>query len=374
VTSRTLILSVNASWNIVNFRSGLVRGLAAAGYRIVALAPTDSFSPRLAALGVEHVPLDMDTRGKSPLRDLQLLWRYYRLLGRIRPAAYLGFTIKPNIYGTIAARMRGVPAVNNIAGLGETFIGRSWINRLVRILYRFALRRSGIVFFQNRDDRALFVSNGIVAEPVARLLPGSGVDLGRFAPPSTPPRKDGFVFLLVGRLLWAKGISEYVEAARIVRRSVPEARFRLLGLLQEGAGAVDEASIRAWQAEGAIEFLGGTDDVRPFLADADCVVLPTFYPEGTPRGLLEAAAMARPLIATDVPGCREIVRDGENGYLVPPKNAEALARRMLDLIALPAAERAALGAKSRAIAESEYDERLVVERYVAAVEAVTRQA
>jgi glycosyltransferase involved in cell wall biosynthesis len=370
VKSRTLILSVNASWNVVNFRSGLVRGLAAAGYRIVALTPTDSFSPRLAALGVEHVPLEMDTRGKSPLRDLLLLWRYYRLLGRIRPAAYLGFTIKPNIYGTIAARMRGIPVVNNIAGLGETFIGRSWINRLVRILYRFALRRSGIVFFQNRDDRALFVSNGIVAEPKARLLPGSGIDLERFRPPSAPPQRDGFVFLLVARLLWAKGIREYVEAARIVRRSVPDARFRLLGLVQEGPAAVDEPSLRAWQEEGAIEFLGGTDDVRPFLADADCVVLPTFYPEGTPRGLLEAAAMARPLIATDVPGCREIVRAGENGYLVPPKDAEALARRMLDLIALPAAERAALGARSRSIAETEYDERLVVDRYLAAVEAV----
>ena len=367
---KTVILSINASWNILNFRLGLVRGLQEAGYQVVALAPADAYTQQLADHGIGYLPIAMEPRGTSILADIALFWRYWRTLRRVRPAAFLGYTIKPNIYGSLAAHLVGVPTINNIAGLGETFLDRRPVNRLVRFLYRVALSRARVIFFQNPDDRALFVDNGIVDAARSRLLPGSGIDLSRFTPPSAPrDEAEGISFLLVARLLEAKGIADYAAAARIVRQQYPSACFRLLGILQSGKGALARETIAGWEADGTIEFLGSSDDVRPFLAGSDCVVLPTYYPEGTPRSLLEAAAMGRPLIASDVPGCREIVRDGDNGFQVPPRDPETLAATMLRFIAMSPAERAAMGARSREIAEREYDEQIVVRRYLEALDA-----
>lgn len=362
-------ISINASWNIVNFRLGLIRGLQAAGYRVVALTPPDRFAASFAALGIDHVPIPIDGRGTSPLADLALLWRYWRALRRLRPAAYLGYTIKPNIWGSLAARLNGVPVINNIAGLGETFGGRGPLNRLVRWLYRQALRGSATVFFQNPDDRALFVAGGIVPAASTRSLPGSGVDLARFAVRRRAPASDGgFVFLLIARLLVAKGVGDFVAAARLVRERAPAARFRVLGIVQQGKGAIPPAQLDAWARSGDVELLPATDDVRDVLAEADCVVLPTFYPEGTPRALLEAAASGLPIIATDVPGCREIVRHGRNGFLVRPRDPQDLADRMIAMAALPPGAAAAMGAAGRALVEREFDERIVVDAYLAALD------
>ena len=361
---RTLVISINASWNILNFRMGLIEALRREGYRAVALSPADEHSARLEALGVEHVPIAIDSAGLSPLRDLALLARYYRLLKRIRPDAFLGYTAKPNVYGSLAAHALGIPVVNNISGLGTAFIERGPLRRIVTTLYRLALRRSAAVFFQNPEDRRLFLDEKLVGEAQARLLPGSGIDPERFRPAEAERAPEApFAFLLSGRLLWQKGLREYVEAARIVRREAPEARFRLLGFLDAAnRSAVGRDDVDAWIDEGLIDYLGATDDVRPQVAAADCVVLPS-YREGLPRALLEGAAMARPLIATDVPGCRQVVEPGVNGLLCAPRDAASLAEAMLRMIALSPAERQAMGAAGRAKVERDYSEQAIVAAY-----------
>jgi len=366
MSQKIVLLSINASWNIVNFRLGLIRTLQRQGYKVAALAPPDRHSSRLEELGVDYYPIEMDRQGISPLRDLLLLARYWRALGRIRPDVYLGYTAKPNIYGSLAAQARGIAVINNVAGLGTAFIRRGWLTRLVSLLYRFAFLRSGTIFFQNEDDLGQFVADGIVAPGKARLLPGSGIDLDHFAPAETRPN-EGFAFLMIGRLLWDKGVAEFVDAARIVRAKLPEAEFRLLGPLDvPNRTAVARADVESWVEEGLIEYLGESDDVRPHIAAADCIVLPS-YREGLPRTLLEGAAMAKPLIATDVPGCRAVVEHGRNGRLCAVRDADSLAEAMLQIAFAPAEERARFGAFGRAKIEAGFGEERVAAAYLEAI-------
>jgi len=362
---RRIVLSVNSAWNVANFRAGLVRGLQDAGYRVVVLAPEDRHSQRVRALGCDLIDMPMDAKGVNPLKDLRLIWRYWRRLRRLRPAAYLGFTIKPNVYGSLAAMALGVPVINNIAGLGTTFLRQGWLNQVAKTLYRLALRRSSCVFFQNGDDRSLFEEAGMVSRERTRLLPGSGVDLARFAPGPvqvTAPRPP--VFLMSARLLWDKGVLEFIEAVRILKRRGIDCEARLLGFMDvANPSAVPREAVEAWQLEGVVSYLGETDDVRPMLAEATAAVLPS-YREGTPRSLLEAAAMGKPVITTDAPGCRDVVRDGVNGYLVPVRDAQALAEAMARFAALTPEARAAMGRASRELVETRFDERIVIQAYL----------
>lgn len=367
--SKTIAIAINSSWNIYNFRSGLVRALVAAGYDVVAVAPEDPHSRRLQELGCRFVPVRMSARGTSPLEDARLFLEYRRILGEEGPAAFLGYTIKPNVYGSLAAHSLGVPVINNIAGLGVTFLKNGLFQRFVRTLYRAALHRSRTVFFQNPDDCSLFLQAGLVRPEQRRLLPGSGVDLARFSPVKRVRESgDPFVFLLVSRLLRSKGIAEYVAAAKAVRARYPDARFQIAGILEsEHLDSVAEEEVRGWAAEGTIDYLGALDDVRTALAAADAMVLPTFYPEGTPRSLLEAAAMAKPLITTNVPGCREVLDDGVNGFLCEPKSAASLADAMIRMLSMSGQALQAMGATSRRKAEAEFDERIVISRYLDAI-------
>lgn len=368
MSEKHIVISINTSWNIYNFRADLIRALQAGGYRVTALAPKDAYSDRLRDLGCDYVPIEMDNKGTSPLRDLQLLLAYRRRLRKLRADAFLSFTPKPNIWGALAAQSLGIPTVQNISGLGTAFLQKGALQRLVILLYRLALRRAGVVFFQNKDDRALFEDLDILASGRARLLPGSGIDLNRFSqPPARPFDGDRARFLLVARLIADKGVREFVDAARRVRQSYPEAWFGLLGFLDvANRSAMSRAEVDAWQAEGLIDYLGETDDVRPHLATADCVVLPS-YREGTPRSLLEAAAMGRPLIATDVPGCREVVAPGRNGYLVEVRDADALAQAMVQFCALSPEAYQDLADGSRRLAVETFDMQIVHQAYLDAL-------
>jgi len=366
---RSIVISTNSAWNIFNFRRDLIASLRQIGYRIVALAPDDGYGARLAELGTEFVPVSMDRSGVSPLGDLRLLARYHSLLARIRPDVFLGYTIKPNIYGSIAAHVRGIPVINNVSGLGTAFMRPGLLAVIAASLYKRSFGRSRTVFFQNGDDRRLFLEKGIVRPEQARLLPGSGIDLRSFVPPaSDASRGAGLSFLFVGRLLWDKGLREFVEAARIVRADRPEIVFRILGFLDpNNRTAVSAAELQSWVDDGVIEYLGASDDVRPYVAAADCIVLPS-YREGLPRTLLEGAAMARPLIATDVPGCREVVEDGINGYLCEVRNALSLAHVMLKLIGLPPDKRDEMGQSGRRKVEAQFDQAIVIDSYLRAIE------
>ncbi len=365
--AKTVLISINASWNIINFRKGLIRGLQDAGYRVVVAAPEDAYSRQISELGAEYIPLDMDKQGLSPPRDLLLLARYFILLRRVRPDIFLGYTAKPNVYGSLACRALAIPVINNVAGLGTAFIAEGWLTRLVTRMYRLAFGSSKTVFFQNPEDMRLFLDKGIVREHQARLLPGSGIDLELFKPASASGMDGKFRFLLVARLLWDKGVREYVEAARTLRASHPDARFQILGFTDvENRTAVSRATVDEWGAEGVIEYLGPADDVRPFIAAADCVVLPS-YREGLPRVLLEAAAMGKPLIATDVPGCRDVVEHGKNGFLCAVRDGASLGAAMTKMIDLLPFERQQLGAFGRRKVEAGFDEKIVVDRYLSAI-------
>ena len=351
-----VVVAANSMWNITNFRAGLIKGLADAGYRATVAAPG-------AGGGADAVDIAIDRSGLNPLRDAALVLAYRRLLGRVRPAAYLSFTIKPNIYGAIAARMVGVPSIPNVSGLGTAFLRGGGFARFIGALYRLAFRRCLVVFFQNPDDRDLFIARRIVRPEQARVLPGSGIDLDRFAPGAD--RADGPpTFLMIARLLGDKGVREYVAAARLLRDRLPQARCRLLGPLDEAnRSAISRAELDAWVADGAIDYLGETDDVRPMIAQATAVVLPS-YREGLPRTLLEAAAMAKPLVATDVPGCREIVTEGVNGTLCAPRDAQSLAQAMMRIAACDPAQRNEMGRQSRQIVQERYSETLVIAAYL----------
>lgn len=369
----TVMMSVNAAWNIVNFRLGLISGLQRAGYEIVAVAPHDEAVPRLQGL-CRYISLGMDKQGMRPDRDLVLCWRFWRLMREVKPDIYLGYTVKPNVYGSMAAHALGIPVINNIAGLGAVFIKDGWLVRIVRQLYRLALWRSATVFFQNDDDRDLFLLHGMVKPEVTRRLPGSGIDLQKFSPVPMPHcGGEGIRFLLVARMLWDKGVGEYVEAARRLRKAFPHVEFALLGFVDvENPAAISRRQMDEWVLEGVVNYLGGTDDVRPHVAASDCVVLPS-YREGTPRTLLEAAAMGRPLVTTDAVGCREVVDDGDNGFLCEIRSAPSLAEAMQRMIQLSASERAAMGQRGRAKMAREFDETLVVKAYLIEIERALAQ-
>ena len=264
--------------------------------------------------------------------------------------------------------------INNVSGLGTAFLRGGWLGGVVCSLYRVALRRSHRVFFQNDEDRQVFIEKRLVAPARTGLLPGSGIDLVHFSPlafdGSSLRNGAGLVFLMVARLLWDKGVLEFVEAARRVKALFPESRFQLLGFLDvKNQTAVGRSDVEAWVKEGVVEYLGTSDDVRPFLAAADCVVLPS-YREGTPRSLLEAAAMGRPLLATDVPGCREVVVDGVNGLLCHVRDSVDLAEKMMQMIDMPMSALLQMGQESRSLAETRFDEQIVIRKYLEAIDEV----
>lgn len=364
----TVVLAANSSWNIVNYRGGLVRALRDAGIGVAVVAPHGPHADAIRRLGATFHALPMRPRGTSPVADLGVVLNYVRTLRAIRPAAFLGFTAKPNVYGSIAARLCGVPVINNISGLGTVFTKKNWLTRVVVGLYRIALRRSATVFFQNRDDLALFERMGLVRSGQAALLPGSGVDLVHFAPREPRVLGEPFTFLLSARLLWEKGVREFVAAARRLKGGNRRVRFQILGIVEpRSAAAVSLDQLHRWQAEGVVDFLGAAEDVRPALAGADCVVLPSYYREGVPRVLLEAAAMAIPTIASDAPGCRDAIDDGVTGFLCQPRSVDSLVSAMERMLELGAEERNAMASAARAKMEREFREEIVHRAYLDAL-------
>lgn len=361
-----VLITANTAWNLVNFRRGLIAALLADGHRVTVLAPPDAQSPVLEGMGCRVIGLRMDRKGLSPLRDLGLLARLTRHFRRERPDVVLSYTIKNNIFGAFAAQRLGIAFLPNVTGLGTAFLSGSWLRRLVEALYRRAFRAAPVVFFQNPDDRDLFIARGLVRPGQARLLPGSGIDLAHFAPataPAVPQPEPGLTFLLIARLLRDKGVVEFAEAARQLRQTHPAFRFQLLGALDaDNRSAIPAALVKDWQEAGILTYLGTVADVRPAIMAADCVVLPS-YREGMPRALLEAAAMARPVIATDVPGCRDAVEDGVTGFLFPARDPEALRLACLKIAALSPQDRATMGRQGRDRVARLYDEALVIAAY-----------
>jgi glycosyltransferase involved in cell wall biosynthesis len=367
----SVCLVCNTAWAIYTYRHGLIRTLVGKGVTVTVIAPRDRTFVLLEEMGCRCIELFVASKGTNPRDDLRTLSELYRCYRKSAPDVVFHYTIKPNIYGSIAAWLARVPSIAVTTGLGYVFIRKSRAAVIAKTLYRLAFRFPREVWFLNRDDQAAFLERGLLVHPErARLLNGEGVDLDHFA--HTPaPRTENFTFILIGRLLWDKGVGEYVDAARALRARYPHARFQLLGPAGvDNPSAITLEQVRAWEREGVIEYLGEAHDVRPHIANAGCVVLPS-YREGVPRTLMEASAMGRPIVATDVPGCREVVEDGVTGLLCEARNAESLAGKLERMIGMSDEERKTMGERGRAKVTAEFDETAVVARYLRTLEDLT---
>ena len=368
---RTVGLFGGYAPSIINFRGVLVRTLVRDGHRVVAFAPpSPEWAGRIENLGATFVPIPFSRTGIDPLGDLRARYGFQSALKRFGVEALLAYTIKPVVYGIPAARDAGVEKrVALITGLGYTFgketLTQRALGKITRQLYRNALSHATAVLFQNPDDQHLFQEQTLVTPEKAQVIAGSGVDLVEY-PRASAPRTGSVRYLVIARLLADKGIREFVEAARIVHRQRREATFHIVGPSDPNPMAIRQSELNAWIAEGVVEIHPPTDDVRPHLAACDVYVLPS-YREGTPRTVLEAMATGRPIITTDAPGCRETTVDGDNGFLVPIRDPEALADAMLKL-ASDRALRERMGRRSREIAEKKYDVHRVNEDIMRAME------
>lgn len=361
-----IVLCTNTSWNIFNFRLNLARALKEAGYEVILVAPYDKYSETLKE-EFEYYDIYMNNKGTNPKEDIKTLLEFYKLYKEIQPDVVLNYTIKPNIYGNIVCKWLKIKTINNISGLGTVFITKNLVTKIVKFLYKYALASSSKIFFQNKDDRDLFIDHKLVHGDKCEILPGSGIDTNEFSPITYVKENEQFVFLLIARMLWDKGVGEYVDAAKIVKERFPNVEFQLLGSLDAvNNSAISKKQMSTWSDEGYINYLGTTDKVKEFIAKADCVVLPS-YREGTPRTLLESASMAKPLIATNVPGCKDVVDDGINGYLCEVKNSEDLARKMEMLLQLSDEEKIKMGKLGREKIKATYDETFVINSYKSAI-------
>jgi glycosyltransferase involved in cell wall biosynthesis len=362
-----ILLAANSSWNFENFRVGLIRELLREGHEVITVSP-DADGVTSYGAKLRHRTWAIDRSRRNPVKELVDLSRFGAIILQERPDVVLGFTIKPNLYASTICRLFKVPMVPNVTGLGTAFLESRALRRAVSLMYRFAFRDAPTVFFQNKDDQALFIRERLVRAGQSRVLPGSGVNLDFFSPSELP--KDSR-FLMIARLLADKGVREYVAAARKLRKKLPSATFSLLGELDvQNASAIQKQELDAWVGEGVIDYLGYAPDVRPFIGQSTAVVLPS-YREGLPRTLLEGAAMGRPLIGTDVPGCRDVVREGVTGFLCEVRNVDSLAAAMDRFAQTAHEERGRMGARARAMAEREFDERLVIGAYLEVIRALS---
>lgn len=369
-----IILFANTDWYLYNFRLGFILALRDAGHDVLLVSPPGDYGQRLLDLGLRWQPIQMVRRSLNPLRELQLIFRLWRLLRLERPDLVHSFTIKCAVYGSIAARLASVPArVSAVAGMGYVFTSDAAKARLLRPFVRGLLRlslggRGALLVLQNSDDVALFERAGLVPASRIRLIRGSGVDCGKYIPSGAPdPVRSTLQVLLAARLLWDKGVDDYVRAARILKADGLDISFLMAGDSDPGnPAAVPEALVRDWHSEGIVQWLGHVADMPALLSSVDLVVLPS-YREGLPKSLIEAAACALPLIATDVPGCREVITDGVDGLLVPVRDARALAAAIRALHDDPGRARS-LGLAARQKAMAEFDQDIVIRKTIGVYE------
>ena len=360
-----VLLFANTDWYLFNFRLPLAESLRDAGHEVVLVSPPGKYADLLVARGFRHVALPFSRQGINPAAEIATIARLRALYREEQPDLVHHFTIKCVLYGSIAARLAGRRnVVNAVPGLGHVFVDpglRPFLLRpLVRMLYRFALRGTEVIF-QNPDDRDSFLASGLLNRSSTHLIRGSGVNLARFRPAARAAERTEVRVLFAGRLLKSKGVAEYVEAAHLARAKVPGLQFFAAGEPDPGNPASCSAqTLQRWKQEADVQFVGHSDDMAGLIMGSDIAVLPS-HGEGLPRFLLESAAAGLPLIAADVPGCREIVRHGVNGFLVPVRNARALADAILVLAGDPGL-RARFGAESRRIAGAEFAQEEVVRR------------
>jgi glycosyltransferase involved in cell wall biosynthesis len=370
---KTIVLIYNTCHYAYIMRKNLIKQIQKIGYSVVLIAPADEYTDRLIKMGVNVIDCKTDSKTKITT-DFILLIRYIMILRTVRPAAVLTFTAKPNIYGSIAGSLLSIFVICNIAGLGTAFIKGGIIKKVLELLYFFGLRGASVVFFQNEDDQSYFTRTGLVDPKKVRLIPGSGVDLAKFKrrkPIPLASRK--FTFLFVGRILKDKGIYEFVEAAKLLLSRRSDVKFVIVGKTGDNnPSAVADEVVSTWVRDNIVEFMGHQEDVRPHLLSCDCLVLPS-YREGIPRVVLEAGATGRPVIVTNVPGCRQAVVNGQTGLFCEAKNTISLAAAMTEIIDMADDQRLLMGDKAALFVKAEFDERFVLDAYLREITAIDNE-
>ena len=358
---KKIAIVLNSAWQAYNFRLNLANYLRHAGYKVIIVAPNDEHYSHFIKKEFDFVDIKLQADSVNPIQDIKLLYSLFRLYRRIRPDVVLNFTIKPNIYSALAARLLGIHSINNVTGLGTVFIKKNFLTQIVKTLYRLSLFCASKVFFQNKDDLDLFIEKNLVSRDKCTILPGSGVDTNKFSP-TVSRQRSIFRFLMVARLLRDKGIYEYVEAAKLLKDQGVE--FWVLGeSYSANKTALSKDEITKLSKQGVITYFDRTDDVKSFLDRVDCVVLPS-YREGSPRSIMEASAVALPVIVSDVPGCRQVVDNGITGLFCKVKDGSDLAKKMEIMIKMPENERKKMGQMGRQKMLDQYDEMIVLEYYI----------
>lgn len=360
-----VVFSANSSWYLYNFRRNTLESFLALGHRVHIIAKKDLYSDKLVQMGCLFHRLSIQSNSLNPIYDTVTLLHLSYLYLKIRPDYIYNFTPKINIYGSLSALLfRKAKVINNIAGLGTAFIEDGFKKQLVKLLYKLSQGRADLIFFQNEEDLSLFVINNLVKKEKCIRIPGSGVDLKKFK--VSKEADDEYIkFLLVARLIEQKGIRLYVEAARKIKEKNPHIKFSLLGpIVKNNKFAISEEEIEEWVASDVIEYLGESDDVPSIMQQYDCIVLPSYYREGVPKSLLEAAASGKIIITTNHVGCRETVSHGVNGFLCEPKSVMSLAMSITSVLSLTSLERSEMKKNSRILAEEKFDETIVINKYL----------
>ena len=360
---KCVLLSSNTSWYLWKFRKSTIEALLAKNFHVICVAPLDNYSALLEDLGVEFIAVPMEGQSTNIVKELGSLLAIFRIIVSKKPDFVFNFTIKMNLYLGLPCRLLGIPYANNVSGLGTAFLYEGWAFTLARFVYGISNKGAQKVFFQNAEDQQTFLSKGLVHKNKTVLLPGSGVDLQRFAP-APLPENSVFTFVMIARLIADKGVREYVAAAKQVKQLYPDTRFLLVGPgAVSNKSAIPEHELNQWMQEGLIEYVGEQENVIPWIAQAHVLVLPS-YREGMPRTVLEAASIGRPAIVTDVPGCRQAIEAGKTGWLCKVKDVDDLADKMRKVLQLDEQALMEFSRNSRRFAEENFSEQIVIERYL----------
>jgi glycosyltransferase involved in cell wall biosynthesis len=361
-----IIISANVIFTIANFRKELIKFLVQNEFEIICVASKDELSNNavdiLNNLGVKFVEISVSRKGINPIEDLAYLFNLIKIYKEYRPKAVLHFTIKPNIYGTIACKLLNIPSINTINGLGSGIIKDNLLSKVLKFLYKVSLKYSHKILFQNNDDKDFFIENKIISEKKIAIVPGSGVDTAYFD--NSESNNKNLTFILIARLLKDKGIYEYIQAIKEIKKSSSNAVFLLAGQFDHNnPSAIKENEVKSWQEEKLIEYIGKTDDIKDFFKLSDVVVLPS-YREGLSRVLIEAASASKPIITTNVAGCKDVVVENVNGYLCELKSISSLKECIEKMCDISQEERYAMGCNSKKISKNKFDKEIVNQIYL----------
>lgn len=353
-----VLFIVNHEIVIYNFRKEIVERLLSDGYEVIISSPHGKKIDELVLMGCQFFEVDMERHGTNLINEIKLIRYYSQLFDEVKPDIIFGFTIKPNIYGSIAAKKRNIPFVANITGLGTAVENPGILQKITVMLYKFAFREIQTVFFQNKENRQFFIDNKIAINK-HKLLPGSGVNLEQFYPLDYPS-DETIEFVFISRIMKEKGIEQYLEAAEYITYKYPNTKFHVCGFCEEEY----ENTLENYQNRDIITYHGMVNDIRQIIRHTHCTVHPTYYPEGLSNVLLESAACERPLITTNRSGAREVVDNGVNGYLINIKDTKDLIEKLEDFINLDYLEKKKMGKKGRRKTVKEFDRKFIVKEYL----------